>query len=404
MTSRQAKRAGRKQTAQFQYSASQMRRADRNEELEQRRQTLEDKEYKRKQNKRKRDEQAAKEREVRRKLLNEGKITLEDTWAKVTASQPRLNNFFTKKVSKSPKQPKPLSPLRESCNGLNKANGLKVKTDQLKEGQAVDDAAFDSEEDTLVDKMNAPNAAAEPTFQEFTDADLLQMFSSQPGPLTPSQKPLPLQPQHTIPASKPHTSHSERSNHKLLSEMTAVTPSKLGNAAASTPTKPATKATTPTASTNQPATPTTPARVPSLVLPSTEPSEEVALAVATTISPDDPNDPAIVARRTRSASPSPEVSPQRRGCRFPAGRGYNYDHVRAAASQQSSFSDDGLDDAALVAVASSAERRAAAAATEPRFEPLPFPVEGFSSSLPDEEMVEAARKVEEGGEAGKEEK
>ncbi|ETN42706.1 uncharacterized protein HMPREF1541_01864 [Cyphellophora europaea CBS 101466] len=177
MTTRQAKRAARKSTAQFKYSASQMRRADRIDELEERRKNLEDKDRKRKLNQRKRDEQAIKDREAQRKLLTEGKISVEDTWGKVTASQPRLNTFFTKKISGNRQ-----SVLNESANVENKANGLASNNDE-----AVD-KAFDSQ-DTLVARGDVPHGVALPILDEVSDADLLKLLPSPspPGKLTPAQ-------------------------------------------------------------------------------------------------------------------------------------------------------------------------------------------------------------------------
>lgn len=96
MTSRQVRNAHKKVSAQFQFTASQMKRADRREALEQRRQKEEEREQKRKNNKRKREEHEGKERAVKKRLLEEGRISLEETWGKVTASQPRLSAFFRK--------------------------------------------------------------------------------------------------------------------------------------------------------------------------------------------------------------------------------------------------------------------------------------------------------------------
>ena len=71
-----------------------MRQADRREELEKRKKKLEEKEARKAINRRKRDEAEDKDRRVKQKLLQERKISLEDTWGKVRASQPRLNRFF----------------------------------------------------------------------------------------------------------------------------------------------------------------------------------------------------------------------------------------------------------------------------------------------------------------------
>lgn len=120
MTTRQAKRLGKKSTGQFRYSASQMRRADRREELEGRRQKEQEKERKKKENKRKREEQEEKERDAKRRLLREGKIHEEDTWGKVTASQPRLNNFFKAPATvKRPRSAPVQATHKESSDGCD---------------------------------------------------------------------------------------------------------------------------------------------------------------------------------------------------------------------------------------------------------------------------------------------
>lgn len=390
-----------------------MRRADRNEELEHRRQTLEDKERRRKDNKRKRDEQATKQREVQRKLLSDGKIALEDTWAKVTASQPRLNTFFTKKAAKSPKPPyqaQQRSPLREMSNAGNKANGLKPKDDQCQADQCAEDAVFDSEEDTLVDRTNVPNSAAEPIVQEYTDADLLQLFSSQPRQLTPSHQPLAPRSEHDKSLSRPTKSPCHKLQHELPSKMAQRTPSKPAAMANATTTKSATKT-----ANQEPNNPITPQAAnerndnsndnSSPVLPSTEPADSPtnnpnARPPTTPITPTTAanlaaaSSPDTQARRARSATPSPEISPVRR---------------IQQASQLSFATDDGLDDAALVAFALGAERRGAVRgpADEEEAEDdedkdekggRKGAVQLFSSSLPDEEMLEAVKKVE--GEEG----
>ena len=160
MTTRQAKRLGKNTVGQFRYTASQMRRADRREELEDRRRKEEEKERKKRDNKRKRDEQEEKERSAKRRLLREGKIAEEDTWGKVTGSQPRLNTFF--KTPGTVKKPR--------------------KED--------DDHGCDSQEDTLVDNAPMPQPELLETELEcISDSDLLQLASSQihSNPPTPPQ-------------------------------------------------------------------------------------------------------------------------------------------------------------------------------------------------------------------------
>lgn len=96
MTLREAKRAYKKDGG-FRYTASQMARADRQDAREEQRKKAAEKERQRLENKRKRDEKLERERAVRQKMLEEGRITVEDTWGKVTASQPRLNRFFVQR-------------------------------------------------------------------------------------------------------------------------------------------------------------------------------------------------------------------------------------------------------------------------------------------------------------------
>ncbi|OAL34852.1 hypothetical protein AYO20_05812 [Fonsecaea nubica] len=93
MTLKEAKRAYKKEGG-FRYTASQMARADRLDAREEKRKKELEKERQRAENKRKREEKLEKERIVRQKMLDEGRINVEDTWGKVTASQPRLNKFF----------------------------------------------------------------------------------------------------------------------------------------------------------------------------------------------------------------------------------------------------------------------------------------------------------------------
>lgn len=93
MTLKEAKRAHKKDGG-FRFTASQMARADRLEAREERRKKELDKARTRQENKRKREEKLERERSVKQKMLEEGRIRVEDTWGKVTASQPRLNKFF----------------------------------------------------------------------------------------------------------------------------------------------------------------------------------------------------------------------------------------------------------------------------------------------------------------------
>ena len=102
MTLKEAKRAYKKEGGSFRYTASQMARADRQDAREEKRQKELEKERQRQENKRKREDKIEKERNVKQKLLDDGRITVEDTWGKVTASQPRLNKFFGQKAVVTP--------------------------------------------------------------------------------------------------------------------------------------------------------------------------------------------------------------------------------------------------------------------------------------------------------------
>jgi hypothetical protein len=96
MTLKQAKKAFKRvpPNASFRLSASQMARADRLDAKEAKlRQSLE-KEKEREKNKKKREMKEEREREVKRRMLEEGKLRVEDTWGKVSASQPRLHGFL----------------------------------------------------------------------------------------------------------------------------------------------------------------------------------------------------------------------------------------------------------------------------------------------------------------------
>ena len=142
-----------------------MRRADRREELEGRRQKEQERERKKKESKRKREEQEEKERDAKRRLLREGKIAEEDTWGKVTASQPRLNNFFkAPTIVKRPRSAPVQATHKETSDGC------------------------DSQEETLVD--NAPLPRPEPLEEKdleyISDQDLLQLVSSQIRPTQPT--------------------------------------------------------------------------------------------------------------------------------------------------------------------------------------------------------------------------
>jgi hypothetical protein len=94
MTLKEAKRAHKKDGGPVRYTASQMARADRADAKKAQVKKELEKEKQRAANKRKREEKEERDRRVKQKMLEEGRISVEDTWGKVTASQPRLNKFF----------------------------------------------------------------------------------------------------------------------------------------------------------------------------------------------------------------------------------------------------------------------------------------------------------------------
>jgi hypothetical protein len=94
-TSKKARRAYLKSNKHFEFTSTQQRASERRLELDKRARTLQAKEQRKKDTKRKREEKEASEREERRKRVQSGKAPLETLWGKVRASQPRLNAFFS---------------------------------------------------------------------------------------------------------------------------------------------------------------------------------------------------------------------------------------------------------------------------------------------------------------------
>lgn len=120
MTLKEVKRAGKKETSAFKFTASQLARADRQDAQEEKRKKALDKERQREENKRKRDTKAERDRTVRQRMLDEGRITIEDTWGKVTSSQPRLNRFFVQRAQ-------PLLKASRLCNNTTGDDSEDVK-------------------------------------------------------------------------------------------------------------------------------------------------------------------------------------------------------------------------------------------------------------------------------------
>ena len=168
MTTKQAKKLGKKSAGQFRYTASQMRRADRREELEERRRKDEEKERKKKSNKRKREEDAEIEREAKRRLLKEGKIALEETWAAVSASQPRLNDFFRKPTVSTRLRPRstPIESSRQESTQSHKAKSQSHKSqDVVPVAGNVTGSVTASQPD--------------PSIEDLSDSELLDLLPSQ---------------------------------------------------------------------------------------------------------------------------------------------------------------------------------------------------------------------------------
>jgi hypothetical protein len=109
MTLREAKKAYKRDGGGFRFTASQLARADRIDEQEAKRRKALDKEKQKLGNKRKREEKEQRENAVKRQMLEEGRISVEDTWGKVTSSQPRLNKFFVQRSmdANAPLPPRP---------------------------------------------------------------------------------------------------------------------------------------------------------------------------------------------------------------------------------------------------------------------------------------------------------
>jgi hypothetical protein len=90
-----------------------MARADRQDAREEKRKKELEKERHRVENMRKREEKDHRDRTARQKMLAEGRITVEDTWGKVTPSQPRLNRFFGGKAVVTPVKRKNMRDIEE---------------------------------------------------------------------------------------------------------------------------------------------------------------------------------------------------------------------------------------------------------------------------------------------------
>ena len=122
LTSRQAKRRYQKRGKKFEFTPSQYRAAERRSELEERRKQTLAKEQRKKENKRKREGKEERERETKRQQLAEGRISIEDTWGKVGASQPRLIAFF--KIPESPTVERPTNSPRSGSSNQDETESV----------------------------------------------------------------------------------------------------------------------------------------------------------------------------------------------------------------------------------------------------------------------------------------
>ena len=199
---------GKKTAGQFRYTASQMRRADRREELEERRKKEQEKERKKRSNKRKREEDAETEREAKRRLLKDGKIALEETWAAVSASQPRLNDFFRQPSVSTRLRPRsaPIESSRQESPQSHKAESQSHKSKEV-----VPVAGNVT--------RNVTASQPDPLIEDLSDSELLDLLPSQHS-LHQNSHPTPpdsLEQEHHLSTSlhkpdKPHLSQVKRAS------------------------------------------------------------------------------------------------------------------------------------------------------------------------------------------------
>ncbi|OCT47835.1 hypothetical protein CLCR_03362 [Cladophialophora carrionii] len=178
MTLKEAKRAYKRDGATVRYTASQMARADRIDAREEKRKKELERNRQRVENKRKREEKAERERTVRQKMLEEGRISIEDTWGKVTASQPRLNRFFGQKaVGASVKGKRD----REDLVSADKESALTEEIVANDISQGLRDAVQEEIPITVSEAALAPpRRTAAPTL---TSPDKSQPVQAKPSPL-----------------------------------------------------------------------------------------------------------------------------------------------------------------------------------------------------------------------------
>ena len=181
MTSRQAKRNYQKSGKRFKFTPSQYRAAERRSELEERRKKTVAAEEKRKGNKRKRDEKDERERDNKRRQLAEGKISIEDTWGKVRASQPRLS-FFGKTAAPVVRA---ATPTPEPESEVERKSEVEIGTQTEAGSDSEDCEALDeqSEEETIaceqpVKRAEGVKSPASPATAMISVMKLISHFAS----------------------------------------------------------------------------------------------------------------------------------------------------------------------------------------------------------------------------------
>ncbi|KEF62324.1 uncharacterized protein A1O9_00296 [Exophiala aquamarina CBS 119918] len=187
MTLKEAKKAYKKDNTGFKFTPSQLARADRQDAQEDKRRKALEKQQTREINKRKREDKAERDRAVKRQMLEEGRITVEDTWGKVNASQPRLNKFF----AQPPTAIGPASHLRHEVTRKSDDNANNKLSDCL-------EPEHDSRQETRI--VEAKNGTCR--VQDTSDSDALL------SPRASCQDPESVDVRHSLTPPRPLHKHS----------------------------------------------------------------------------------------------------------------------------------------------------------------------------------------------------
>lgn len=183
---RQYQRQQRTQRERF--TPAQIRQIEREEAQLKKARDSEERDRKRKLARKRKEDKEAKEREERRKLVQEGKLSEEDTWAKCAASQQRLNVFF--------------GPFGQSDTGTNRkrkrdeSDFIGYKRDgSVASASAINSSTRNSEEpDNRFFSSSAPDSMAFKDFQEETaptsipPADNDEMKANSPTKCSPQEE------------------------------------------------------------------------------------------------------------------------------------------------------------------------------------------------------------------------